>query len=197
MDHRQARGTEQERRIERAREVGLFRYALIRQAADPGVRPRERGPLVRALAEQEHIGPFGGRVRYSRVTLDRWVRHWRRGGFDALVPSSRHAQPRTPTAVLELAAALKREVPARTAAQVAAILAEHLGGGTGSLPSARTLQRHFARLELNTRPDGSPPKAFGRAAIMARPRRQIRCQGEAHDSMGIRTGQLRVTIRIP
>ena len=29
-------------------------------------------------------------------------------------------------------------------------------------PSARTLQRHFARLELSTRPDGSPPKAFGR-----------------------------------
>jgi len=30
------------------------------------------------------------------------------------------------------------------------------------VPSARTLQRHFARLELNTRPDGSPPAAFGR-----------------------------------
>ena len=29
-------------------------------------------------------------------------------------------------------------------------------------PPARTLQRHFARLELNTRPDGSPPRAFGR-----------------------------------
>jgi putative transposase len=38
------------------------------------------------------------------------------------------------------------------------ILAEHGGWA----PSGRTLQRHFARLELNTRPDGSPPKAFGR-----------------------------------
>jgi putative transposase len=162
MSHRQAGGTDQQQRTEWAREVGLFRYALIRQVADPGLSPRERGPLVRALAEQEHTGPFGGRVRYSRVTLDRWVRHWRTGGFDALVPSSRHAQPRTPAAVLDLAAALKREVPARTAAQVAAILAEHLQGGAAALPSARTLQRHFARLELNTRPDGSPPKAFGR-----------------------------------
>ena len=162
MGHRQAGGTDQERRTERAREVGLFRYALIRQVADSGVSPRERGPLVRALAEQEHLGPFGDRVRYSRVTLDRWIRDWRTGGFDALVPSSRHAQPRTSAAVLDLAAALKREVPARTAAQVAAVLAEHLGGGSGGLPSPRTLQRHFARLELNTRPDGSPPKAFGR-----------------------------------
>ena len=60
--------------------------------------------------------------------------------------------------MLELAAGLKREHPARTAAHIARIIAaEH-----GWAPSARTLQRHFARLELSTRPDGSPPKAFGR-----------------------------------
>ncbi len=32
----------------------------------------------------------------------------------------------------------------------------------GWSPSERTLQRHFVRLELATRPDGSPPPAFGR-----------------------------------
>ena len=77
----------------------------------------------------------------SRASLDRWIRAWRAGGFDALVPSGRHAEPSTPAQVLELAAALKREVPGRTAAQVAAILAEHTGG---VVPSPRTLQRHFA-----------------------------------------------------
>ena len=56
---------------------------------------------------------------------------------------------------------MKREVPARTAAQVSAILLA-CAGPAGSAPSARTLQRHFARLELNTRPDGLPPRAFGR-----------------------------------
>jgi len=139
-------GDGQARRVDRAREVGLFRYALIREAADSSLSTRERGRLVRALAEAEHVGPFGGRVRVSRVSLDRWVRAWRDGGFDALVPAARHAQPRTDAMVLELAAALKREVPARTAAQVAAVLSEHLaaaGGGSGSaaVPSARTLQR--------------------------------------------------------
>lgn len=154
-------GTEQsdvDRGRERAREVALFRYALIRAAADPGLTTRQRGALVRQLAAEEHTGPFGDRVRVSRVSLDRWIRTWRAGGFDALVPSGRRAAPRTPAQTLELAAALKREVPARTAAQIAAILAMH----AGSAPSARTLQRHFARLELNTRPDGSPPRAFGR-----------------------------------
>lgn len=147
------------RRADRAREVGLFRYALIREAADPGLSTRQRGRLIRQLAEVEHVGPFGDRVRISRATLDRWVRAWRAGGFDALVPSQTRVEPRTPASVLDLAAALKREVPGRTAAQVAAILNTH---APGSAPSPRTLQRHFARLELNTRPDGQPPRAFGR-----------------------------------
>ncbi|MEP6813941.1 MAG: DDE-type integrase/transposase/recombinase [Marmoricola sp.] len=159
MGHKQSSGADEARRAERARDVGLFRYALIRAAADSGLTTRQRGRMVRELAEAEHVGPCGDRVRVSRVTLDRWIRAWRAGGFDALVPSTRHAEPHTPASVLELAAALKREVPGRTAAQVAAILAEH---APGSVCSARTLQRHFARLELNTRPDGSPPAAFGR-----------------------------------
>ncbi len=152
---------------ERAREVGLFRYALIREAADVSISTRQRGRLVRDLAAREHTGPFGERVQVSRVTLDRWILTWRRGGFDALVPSTRNCHPATSAVVLELAAALKREVPARTAAQVAAILAAHAGPGASG-PSARTLQRHFARLELNTRPDGAPPRAFGRFEAAAR-----------------------------
>jgi putative transposase len=157
-----------DRRADRAREVALFRYALIREAADPALSTRQRGRLVRDLAEREHTGPSGERVRVSRVTLDRWILTWRRGGFDALLPSTRNCDPRTSAQVLELAAALKREVPARTAAQVRAILQAHAGhavdggGPASSVPSARTLQRHFARLELNTRPDGLPPRAFGR-----------------------------------
>jgi len=152
---------DRDRRAERARDIALFRYALIRQAADPALTTKQRGVLVRQLAAAEHQGPFGRPVRYSRESLDRWIRTWRAGGFEALQPTARNLEPRTDPAVLELAAALKREVPARTAAQVAAILAAHAGPDS-SAPSARTLQRHFARLELNTRPDGRPPRAFGR-----------------------------------
>jgi putative transposase len=64
---------EADRRARRAREVGLFRYGLIRAAADPALTTRQRGRLVRELAEAEHVGPFGDRVRVSRVTLDRWM----------------------------------------------------------------------------------------------------------------------------
>ena len=145
-------------RAERARAIGLFRYSLISEPANTKLSTKQRGRLVRAIAEREHDGPFGKPVRVSRATLDRWLRDWRRGGFDALVPTPPKVSPRTPGEVLELAVALKKEVPQRTAAQVAAILRTHSGWS----PDERTLQRHFARLELNTRPNGLPPQAFGR-----------------------------------
>jgi putative transposase len=75
-----------------------------------------------------------------------------------LVPPVRQVHPRTAADALTLAAALKRERPARTAAHIVRIIE----AGRGWAPSARTLQRHFARLGLNRRPDGTMPEVFGR-----------------------------------
>jgi putative transposase len=127
-------------RTERARAIGLFRYQLIREAADPALSSKARGRLVRQIAAAEHLDPSGRCVRVSRDTLDRWIRAWRAGGFDALVPSPRQSSPRLPVEVIEMATALKRENPERTAAQVRRILRAQLGWA----PGERTLQRHFA-----------------------------------------------------
>jgi putative transposase len=131
-------------RTERARAIGLFRYQLIREAADPALSPKARGRLVRQIAASEHLDPSGRLVRVSRDTLDRWIRAWRAGGFDALVPSPRQSSPRLPVEVLETAIALKRENPGRTAAQVRRILRAQMGWA----PGERTLQRHFAEHSL-------------------------------------------------
>ena len=144
---------------ERRREIGLFRYALIRPAADPGLSRAERGRLVRALSGVEHLGPGGRLVRVGRTTLDDWIRAYRRGGFEALVPRPRVVAARTPAGVLELAIALKQERPERTAAQVHQIM---VAAGERP-PTVRTLQTHFARAGLNVRADGrSPHKVYGR-----------------------------------
>jgi putative transposase len=79
----------------RRREIALFRYALVRQAADDDLTPAQRGQLVRALAARDHQGPDGQRVRVGRSTLDRWIADYRRGGFDALVPARRAGKPLT------------------------------------------------------------------------------------------------------
>ena len=147
------------------RDVGLFRYALIREAADLSLSKAERGLLVRSLAARDHVRPDGTHVRVSRKTLDRWIRLLMAGGFDALVPSDRQIGARTPAVMLDLAVKLKKEQPKRTAAQVVAIMGV---SQDCPVPSRRTVQRHFARLGLNTRPDGTPPEAFGRFEAAAR-----------------------------
>jgi putative transposase len=114
--------------------------------------------MVRAVAAREHAGPSGQPVRLTRWTLDRWIRAWQQGGSGALVPSPRQSQPRTPPEVMTLAAALKKENPARTAAQVQRILRAQ----SGWAPDERTIQRMFHRAGLTalTAPEAAP--VFGR-----------------------------------
>jgi putative transposase len=152
-----AREQEARLRAERARRIALFRYELIQDVIDPSLSTRQRGPMVRALAEREHDGPFGEKVRVARNTIDRWCRWWKAGGFAALAPQPARVPPRTPAEVLELAAAVKKDNLGRTATQVARILRAQSGWS----PSERTLQRHFERLQLHA-PPPTPAQVFGR-----------------------------------
>jgi len=117
----------------------LFRYGLIREAADERRSPRERGTLVRALAGRPVEHPSGELRSPARSTLDEWIRAYRRGGFEALKPAERCPGPRTQAALLEQAAALRRELPARTGAQIAEILRRLHGEAA---PGARTVERY-------------------------------------------------------
>src|SRR4051794_33307110 len=98
--------------------------------------------MVRELVARTHLDPAGRPVRVSGERRDRWIRAWRRGGFDALVPHPRQSSRRVPAEVLDLAVALKKENPDRTASQARRILRAQLGGA----PGERTLQRRFADL---------------------------------------------------
>ena len=146
---------------DRRHAIALFRYSLVREAADPALSTRQRGKLVRQLAERDHLGPDGRRVRVSRNTLDRWIRAWRAGGFEALLPADRStAQLRSPLELLELATNLKREAPLRTSAQIAEILrATH--PGQPRVPSPATIRRYFHRIGLHLGLE-ERPQVFGR-----------------------------------
>jgi putative transposase len=100
------------------REVALFRYALARECVDPSLTARERGRLICELVEREHIAADGRPIRVGRSTLDHWIRAYRTGGYEALVPQPAKVLPRTPVRVIELAIALKPENLDRTAAQI-------------------------------------------------------------------------------
>jgi putative transposase len=153
-----AADTEAAARRQRAQTIALWRWSLIEPAMDDALTSRQRGRIVRELACREHAGPHGGTVSVSRKTIDRWITARRAGGFDALVPSPRQCAPRTDAQVVELAVGLKKENPARTAAQVRRVLQAQLGWA----PSERAIQRWFEARELTTRPGGLPPRAYGR-----------------------------------
>jgi transposase len=150
------------RRRERARQEGIWRYLTIQDAADPALTGRQRGAVVRRIVAETATDGFGNPRRVSRPTVERWLRAYRAGGLAALTPAPRQVTPRTDPQVLEQAAALKAQLPARTAEQVRRVLLTTAGWS----PSAKTLQRHFRRLEL-AGPRGAPA-AFG-AFEAARP----------------------------
>lgn len=137
-------------------DIALFRYGLIRQAADATLTKSQRGVIVRELAATPHRDPLGRHVMISRATLDRWVRSYLFGGFEALHPKPLARMATTPVELLELAVQLKTEEPTRTATQVAMLIRAAKGFG----PSARTLQRHFLRLGLDVAPGSR--RVFGR-----------------------------------
>src|SRR5260370_10396852 len=70
-------------------DVAVPRWAVIAEAAGAWLTAAERGALVRQIAARAHTHPDGSARRYSRGTIDRWLRAWRKGGLEALKPSPR------------------------------------------------------------------------------------------------------------
>src|ERR1022692_1361135 len=141
-------------------EVALHRWAVIAEAASARLTAPERGALVRQIAARSHAHPDGSSRRYSRGTIDRWIRAWRSGGVEALKPSPR-ADTGTVRAHPELfaeAAALRLELPGRSAAQIASILFHRHGVAVAE----RTVRAQLRRAGLHRAALAAEPKAFGR-----------------------------------
>ncbi len=140
--------------------VALARWAVICEAADEQLTPAERGRLVSELACGVHRDADGTQMRVTTRTIYRWLAAWRAGGFEALKPVRRcdAGTPRTDAQIVELAVALRREAPARSAAHIAEIVARTRGVEV----SARTLQRIFVDRGLERARLEGRHRAFGR-----------------------------------
>ena len=140
--------------------IALHRWGVIAEATNTRLTPTERGAVVRSIAARPHMHPDGCERRYSRATIDRWVRAWRAGGLDALKPSER-ADTGAVRAHLELfteAAALRLELPSRSAAQIASILFHR----HGIRVAERTVRAQLRRAGLHRAALEAEPRAFGR-----------------------------------
>jgi putative transposase len=141
-------------------QVALHRWAVIAEAANDRLTAAERGALVRQIAARAHTHPDGSARRYSRGTIDRWLRGWRAGGLEALRPPPRAdtGMVRAHPALFAEAAALRLELPGRSAAQIASILYHRHG-----IPVAeRTIRGQLRRAGLHREALAAEPKTFGR-----------------------------------
>ena len=141
-------------------QIALHRWAVIAEAAGDKLTARERGALVRQIAARAHAHPDGSSRTYSRGTIDRWLRAWRKGGLAALKPAQRAdtGSVRAHPELFAEAAALRLELPGRSAAQIASIL-YHRHGIT---VSERTVRGQLRRAGLHREALAAEPKAYGR-----------------------------------
>ena len=101
---------------------------------------------------------IGGRaVGVARDTVDRWIRWYPEGGFEALVPAPRRMANQTPERLLEVAIAPRRGQPGRARPRIPPIIV----GAEGRSPSARTIQRHLVAAGWPRRA-GPVTRALGR-----------------------------------
>ena len=99
-DHRQA--------------VALFRYGLIADLVQ--VPPGTKGlyDLIRAKAERDYVIPGSTRTRVAPETLRDWLKRYRNGGFEALLPKPRadRGRPRAlPPQVVDVLLGIKEGNP--------------------------------------------------------------------------------------
>ncbi len=99
---------------ERRREVALFRYGVIADLVH--LEPHHRGlyALLTKKAEQDFTIPGSLRRHVAPETMRGWLRAYRRGGFDALVPRARADQGcarSIPACVVDLLCQMKEDSP--------------------------------------------------------------------------------------
>jgi len=146
---------------ERRREIALFRYGVIADLVH--IEPHHRGlyALLATKAERDYTIPGSLRRHVAAETMRGWLRAYRRGGFDALVPRVRAdegAARSIPPLVVDLLCQMKEDSPALSIPALLKLArAQHPGVVTDEvkLPES-TVHRVLARRGLMKKKPDDP-----------------------------------------
>ena len=147
--------------------VALFRYTtilpLLRHNRDTDGSKKD---IRAAIAARPHAIPHSPRTTISVPTLRRWEKTYRQGGFEALKPKPRADRGRSralSVETLERAAALKRELPTRSARTLVDMLRRDSASPAAEPSLAeRTLRRHLHQRGLTRARLAAPSAPFRR-----------------------------------
>lgn len=146
---------------EQRKEIALFRYGVIADLVQ--LEPHHRGlyKLLTTKAEAEYAIPGSLRRRVAAETIRGWLRAYRRGGFDALVPRIRADQGAArsiPGPVIDLLCQIKEDQPALTIPGLLKLVrTDHAQVAPSELPlPLSTVHRLLARRGLMTKKPDEP-----------------------------------------
>jgi transposase InsO family protein len=140
--------------------LALFRYGLIAEfiqlpAGSPGLYAR-----LREKARADYTIPGSTRIRVAAETLRHWLKDYRRGGFDALLPKGRadRGHSRTlPQAVADALLSLKDEQPGLSIPQlIRAVQQSGVAPAALALPLS-TVHRLLSRAGLMRKASAEDP----------------------------------------
>lgn len=178
---------------ERRQQIALFRYGLIADLVQ--LPPNYRGlyKLLTEKAAREYDIPFSLRRRVAAETMRGWLRDYRRGGFDALLPKVRSdvgSARSIPAAVVDLLCELKdSQSELSTPAQrppTAPGSRRHCARRARPLPRAPSASRRMRAPALRAAhhrghlPGLQRPPAQGQPTCPSRPLRRRHREGQVH-----------------
>jgi transposase InsO family protein len=133
--------------------IALFRYGLIADLIHQPAGSRGLYVRLREKAAADYSIPGSKRIRVAPETLRHWLKAWRRGGFDALLPKGRTDQGRSralPQALADALLSLKDEQPHLSIPQLIRAVAGSLPDAVTPAPS--TVHRLLSRAGLMDKP---------------------------------------------
>lgn len=131
--------------------VALFRYGLIAEFVHLPLNTPGLYAKLQQKANQSYAIPGSTRTRVAAETLRDWLKGYRRGGFDALLPKPRADRGRSralPLAIAESLLCLKEELPQLSIPQLIRVAFERRIADASQPLARATVHRLFSRAGL-------------------------------------------------
>jgi len=143
--------------------IALFRYGLIADLIHLPAGSRGLYARLREKAAADYSIPGSKRIRVAPETLRHWLKDWRRGGFDALLPKGRADQGRSralPQTLADALMSLKEERPHLSIPQLISAVAGSVPDAVPLAPS--TVHRLLSRAGLMDKTPGDGESGLDR-----------------------------------
>lgn len=153
--------------------IALFRYGLIAEVVQLPSGSRGLYARLREKAALEHRIPGSYRTRVAVETMRHWIKDYRNGGFDALLPrprADRGCSRALPQPVADALLELKEGSPELSIPQLIAELERRGLAGQAPQPAPSTVHRLLARAGLMDKTAGEPVVAERRRFAFEHPR---------------------------